>query len=132
MFNSHIDGKKFILSPEESIRIQKGLDSDILMVLDECPKKTNDKKRIKESLQLSTDWAKILNQLFGINPHKALFSIVQGGLFNDLRLDLLNQLQDINFDGYAVGGLAVGETQKEMFTVLMVLQNICQKISQGT
>ncbi len=118
IFNSHIDGKKFILSPEESIRIQKGLNSDILMVLDECPKKTNDKKKIKESLQLSTDWAKRSKLAFGINPHKALFGIVQGGLFNDLRLDSLKQLQDINFDGYAVGGLAVGESQKEMFTVL--------------
>ena len=118
IFNSHIDGKEFILSPEESIRIQKGLNSDILMVLDECPKKTNDKKIIKKSLDLSTYWAERSKNAFGSNSHKALFGIVQGGLFDDLRIESLNQLEKIGFDGYAVGGLAVGETQNEMFKVL--------------
>ena len=118
IFNSHIDGKKFILSPEESIRIQKGLNSDILMVLDECPKKTYDKKLIEKSLGLSTKWAERSKISFGQNPHKALFGIIQGGLFDDLRVESLRQLEEINFDGYAVGGLAVGETQEEMFKVL--------------
>ena len=118
IFNSHIDGKKFILSPEESIRIQKGLNSDILMVLDECPKKTIDKTKIENSLNLSTYWAKRSKKAFGFNPHKALFGIIQGGLFDDLRLKSFEQLEKIGFDGYAVGGLAVGETQKEMFKVL--------------
>ena len=80
IFNSHIDGKKFILSPEESIRIQKGLNSDILMVLDECPKKTIDKTKIENSLNLSTYWAKRSKKAFGFNPHKALFGIIQGGV----------------------------------------------------
>ena len=123
IFKSHIDGKKVILSPEESIRIQKKLNSDIVMVMDECPKKTNDYKVIEKSMHLSTYWASRSKKEFGINPHKALFGIVQGGLFDDLRLKSLNELIKINFDGYAVGGLAVGETQKEMFTVLDSLKD---------
>tara|TARA_B100001093_G_C26750023_1_gene980661 strand:+ start:258 stop:1370 length:1113 start_codon:yes stop_codon:yes gene_type:complete len=117
-FKSHIDGKKFILSPEESIRVQKALNSDIVMVMDECPKKTNDYNLIKKSMELSTYWAERSKKAFGINPHKALFGIVQGGLFKDLRVKSLNDLTKIGFDGYALGGLAVGETQKEMFKVL--------------
>ena len=118
IFNSHIDGKQFILSPEESIRIQKKLNSDIVMVMDECPKNTHDYNKIKTSMNLSTEWAKRSKEEFGKNPHKALFGIVQGGLFKDLRNESLAKLIDIEFDGYAVGGLAVGETQKEMFDVL--------------
>ena len=118
IFNSHIDGKKFILSPEESIKIQKGLNSDIVMVMDECPKNTKDKNKIKASLDLSMYWAKRSKDAFGKNKNKALFGIVQGGLFKDLRLKSLEQLIDIDFDGYALGGLAVGETQMEMFNVL--------------
>ena len=118
IFNSHVDGKKFSLSPEESIKIQLGLDSDIVMIMDECPKKSNDYNLIKDSMNLSLYWAKRSKKAFGNNPHKALFGIVQGGLFKDLRLESLNSLVEIGFDGYALGGLAVGETQKEMFQVL--------------
>tara|TARA_Y100000748_G_scaffold235071_1_gene199033 strand:- start:299 stop:1411 length:1113 start_codon:yes stop_codon:yes gene_type:complete len=118
IFNSHIDGKKYILSPEESIKIQKELDSDIVMVMDECPKKTMDYDKINKSMELSLYWAERSKKAFGLIPHKALFGIIQGGLFKDLRLKSLNELCKINFDGYAVGGLAVGETQKEMFNVL--------------
>ncbi len=118
IFNSHIDGKKFILSPEESIRIQKGLDSDILMIMDECPKKNDDKDFILNSMQLSLDWAKRSKDAFGKIDNKALFGIIQGGLFDDIRNKSLEGLLNIGFDGYAVGGLAVGETQEEMFKVL--------------
>jgi queuine tRNA-ribosyltransferase len=118
IFNSHVDGKKFCLSPEESIRIQLNLNSDIVMIMDECPKKTENYKRIKESMELSLYWAERSKKAFGKNPHKGLFGIVQGGLFNDLRIKSLNELLKIDFDGYAIGGLAVGETQEEMFTVL--------------
>ena len=118
IFNSHIDGKKFILSPETSIKIQKDLNSDILMVLDECPKLTNDKNKIKHSLEISHHWANRSKQEFGNNHKKALFGIVQGGIYKDLRLESLNKLMEIGFDGYALGGLAVGETQKQMFKVL--------------
>ena len=118
IFRSHIDGKKFILDPEKSIRVQKELNSDIVMVMDECPKKTNDYKKIEDSMNLSSYWALRSKKAFGNNPHKGLFGIIQGGLFEDLRLKSLSDLTKIGFDGYAIGGLAVGETQKEMFDVL--------------
>ena len=118
IFNSHVDGKKFYLSPEESIRIQLGLNSDIVMIMDECPRKSNDYELIKKSMNLSLYWAERSKIAFANNPHKALFGIVQGGLFKDLRIKSLNELINIGFDGYAMGGLAVGESQKEMFTVL--------------
>ena len=124
IFNSHIDGKKFILSPEESINIQLGLNSDIVMVMDECPKKSNDYKMIEKSMELSMHWAERSKKQFGSNPHKGLFGIVQGGLFDDLREKSLRSLKEIDFDGYAVGGLAVGETQLEMFKVLDGLKSI--------
>tara|TARA_B100000686_G_scaffold325514_1_gene382375 strand:- start:472 stop:1584 length:1113 start_codon:yes stop_codon:yes gene_type:complete len=118
IFQSHVDGKKFVLSPEESIRIQKGLNSDIVMVMDECPKKSKNYDLIKRSMELSTYWAKRSKKSFGKNPHKALFGIVQGGIFKDLRIKSIQDLLKIGFDGYAIGGLAVGETQKQMFKVL--------------
>jgi len=118
IFNSHVDGKKYYLSPEESIRIQLGLNSDIVMIMDECPKKTDDYDVIKKSMELSIYWAKRSKKAFGNNPHKALFGIIQGGLFKDLRIESLNALLKINFDGYAIGGLAVGESQAQMFDVL--------------
>ena len=123
IFNSHVDGKKFYLSPEESIRIQLGLNSDIVMIMDECPKKTDNYESIKESMNLSLYWAQRSKKAFGKNPHKALFGIIQGGLFEDLRTISLKGLEEIGFDGYAIGGLAVGETQKEMFKVLDDLKN---------
>ncbi len=123
IFNSHIDGKKFYLSPEESIRIQLGLNSDIVMIMDECPKNTKDYELIKKSMELSLYWAKRSKHAFGHNPQKAIFGIIQGGLFKDLRIKSLESLIKINFDGYAVGGLAVGETQNEMFRVLDDIKN---------
>ena len=123
IFKSHIDGKEFTLSPEESIRIQKELNSDILMVMDECPKKTTDYKVIKKSMDISSYWASRSKKAFGVNPEKALFGIVQGGLFGDLRIKSLDELTKIGFDGYAIGGLAVGETQSEMFKVLDDIKN---------
>ena len=118
IFNSHVDGKKFYLSPEESIRVQLELNSDIVMIMDECPKKTIDYDLIKKSMDLSLYWAERSKKAFGINRHKGLFGIIQGGLFKDLRIKSLNELMNIGFDGYALGGLAVGETQQEMFSVL--------------
>jgi len=118
IFQSHIDGKKLILSPEESMRIQKGLNSEIVMVMDECPKISTDYKKIEDSMNLSTYWAKRSKKAFGKNLHKGIFGIVQGGLFSDLRIKSLHEILKIGFDGYALGGLAVGETQKEMFKIL--------------
>ena len=124
-FRSHIDGKKIVLSPEKSIKIQKSINSDILMVLDECPKLTNDREKLKDAIDTSTKWAKRCKIEFGNNKKKALFGIIQGGLFNDLRTESLQRLADISFDGYAIGGLAVGETQKEMFETV---KNITEKM----
>ena len=115
IFNSHIDGKKIFISPEISIDIQKKLNSDILMVFDECPEYTKDKDRIRDSMNLSIRWANRSKKEFGLNSDKMLFGIVQGGVFNDLRKECLSELLDINFDGYSLGGLAVGESQDEMF-----------------
>jgi len=114
-FNSHIDGKKIFISPEISIDIQKKINSDIVMVFDECPEYTKDKNRIKKSMDLSMRWAERSKKEFGKNNEKMLFGIVQGGVFNDLRKECLDKLIDIEFDGYALGGLAVGEPQNEMF-----------------
>jgi len=118
IFNSHIDGKKIILSPEKSIQVQKSINSDIIMVLDECPKLTSDKKILSDAVDTSTNWAKRSKTEFGNDKTKALFGIAQGGLYKDLRIESIQKLIDINFDGYAMGGLAVGEKQSEMFTIL--------------
>ena len=114
-FRSHIDGKKIILSPEKSIKIQKSINSDILMVLDECPSLTDNRDILINAINTSTHWAKRCKIEFGNNKKKGLFGIIQGGLYNDLRQESLEKLEEIGFDGYAIGGLAVGETQKEMF-----------------
>ena len=118
VFSSHLDGKKFVLSPEKSIQIQKSINSDILMVLDECPSLTNDKEKLISAINTSTNWAKRCKVEFGKNRKKALFGIVQGGLDKNLRLDSLEKLSSIDFDGYAMGGLAVGESQEQMFEIL--------------
>ena len=115
IFQSHIDGKKIILSPEKSIKIQKSINSDILMVLDECPSLTDNRDILINAINISTHWAKRCKIEFGNNKKKGLFGIIQGGLYNDLRQESLEKLEEIGFDGYAIGGLAVGETQKEMF-----------------
>jgi queuine tRNA-ribosyltransferase len=118
VFSSHLDGKKFVLSPEKSIQIQKSINSDILMVLDECPKLTHEKEKLVNAIDISTNWAKRCKIEFGKNKAKALFGIVQGGLDKNLRLNSLEKLTSIDFDGYAMGGLAVGETQDQMFSIL--------------
>ena len=118
VFSSHLDGKKFVLSPEKSIQIQKSINSDILMVLDECPILTNEKEKLISAINISTNWAKRCKIEFGKNKNKALFGIVQGGLDKNLRLNSLEKLVAIDFDGYAMGGLAVGESQDQMFNIL--------------
>jgi len=118
IFKSHLDGKKIILSPEKSIQVQKSINSDIIMVLDECPKLTKDKKILSQAIDVSTDWAKRSKIEFGLNKSKALFGIAQGGLEKDLRIESIQKLIEIDFDGYAMGGLAVGEKQIDMFKIL--------------
>ena len=118
IFNSHLDGKKFILSPEKSIQVQKSINSDIIMVLDDCPKLTTDKKILSNAIDVSDNWAKRSKIEFGNDKSKGLFGIAQGGLYKDLRIESIEKLIEINFDGYAMGGLAVGEKQHEMFEIL--------------
>jgi queuine tRNA-ribosyltransferase len=117
-FRSHIDGSKHELTPERSMEIQKLLGSDIVMCFDECPALPADRTRINESMQMSMRWAQRSREAFGDRPGYALFGIQQGGLEEDLRAESAAALRDIEFDGYAVGGLAVGEGQEAMFNVL--------------
>ena len=128
IFKSHIDGKKIILSPEKSIQVQKALNSDIIMVLDECPKLTKDKKIISKAIDVSTDWASRCKIEFGNDKSKALFGIIQGGLYEDLRKESLQKLLEIGFDGYAMGGLAVGESQLQMFEILNKVMHLLPKL----
>ena len=117
-FKSHIDGSRHTLSPERSIEIQKMLGSDIVMCFDECPALPAPYEKIESSMQLSMRWAQRSRDAFGDRPGYALFGIQQGGLEYDLRAESAKILQSIEFDGYAIGGLAVGEGQEEMFRVL--------------
>ncbi|WP_394196320.1 tRNA guanosine(34) transglycosylase Tgt [Litoreibacter albidus] len=117
-FKSHIDGSKHVLTPERSMEIQKLLGSDIVMCFDECPALPADRARIEESMQLSMRWAARSREAFGDRPGHALFGIQQGGLEQDFREESAKALTDIGFEGYAVGGLAVGEGQESMFACL--------------
>ncbi len=117
-FKSHIDGSRHVLSPERSMEIQKMLGSDIVMCFDECPALPASHGKIEESMQLSMRWAQRSRDSFGDRPGYALFGIQQGGLEFDLRAESAKILKSIEFDGYAIGGLAVGEGQEAMFRVL--------------
>lgn len=117
-FRSHIDGSEHNLTPERSMEIQKLLGSDIVMCFDECPALPADRKRIEESMQLSMRWAQRSRDAFGDRPGYALFGIQQGGLEEDMRGASAEALKSIEFDGYAIGGLAVGEGQEAMFGCL--------------
>ncbi|MEL7097878.1 MAG: tRNA guanosine(34) transglycosylase Tgt [Pseudomonadota bacterium] len=117
-FKSHIDGSKHALTPERSMEIQRLLGSDIVMCFDECPSLPADRARIEASMELSMRWAQRSRDAFGDRPGHALFGIQQGGLEEDLRARSAEALRAIEFDGYAVGGLAVGEGQEAMFACL--------------
>ena len=117
-FKSHIDGSAHVLTPERSMEIQRLLGSDIVMAFDECPALPADRDRIAESMRLSMRWARRSREAFGDRPGHALFGIQQGGLERDFREESAQALREIGFDGYAVGGLAVGEGQEAMFGCL--------------
>lgn len=117
-FRSHIDGSRHMLTPERSMEIQRLLGSDIVMCFDECPALPASRERIAESMRLSMRWADRSRGAFGDRPGYALFGIQQGGLEEDLRGESAEALRAIEFDGYAVGGLAVGEGQEAMFGCL--------------
>ncbi|SDW46701.1 tRNA-guanine transglycosylase [Ruegeria halocynthiae] len=117
-FKSHIDGSRHELTPERSMEIQRLLGSDIVMCFDECPALPADRERIAESMRLSMRWADRSRDAFGDRPGHALFGIMQGGLEQDLREESAEALKQIGFEGYAVGGLAVGEGQEAMLDCL--------------
>lgn len=117
-FRSHIDGSKHVLTPERSMEIQRLLGSDIVMAFDECPALPATHERQAEAMRLSMRWAQRSRDAFGDRPGHALFGIMQGGVERDLREESAAALRAIGFDGYAIGGLAVGEGQEAMFGVL--------------
>ena len=117
-FASHIDGSKHLLTPERSMEIQRFLGSDIVMAFDECPALPATDDAVAKSMRLSMRWAQRSRDAFGDRPGHALFGIMQGGVTPDLREESATALKEIGFDGYAVGGLAVGEGQEAMFGVL--------------
>ena len=117
-FSSHIDGSKHMLTPERSMEIQKLLGSDIVMCFDECPALPATEEQVAKSMRLSMRWAQRSRDAFGDRPGHALFGIMQGGVTRELREESAKALTAIGFDGYAVGGLAVGEGQEAMFDVL--------------
>lgn len=117
-FKSHIDGSRHDLSPERSMEIQKLLGSDIVMAFDECTPFPATQAEARKSMELSMRWAERSKDAFGDRPGYALFGIQQGSVYPDQRAESASALSDIGFDGYAVGGLAVGEGQKSMFDVL--------------
>ena len=116
-FRSPVNGDPCFLSPEESMRIQRVLNADIVMIFDECTPYPADLKQTEESMQLSLRWAERSKQAHGDNPN-ALFGIVQGGMHPELRQQSLQGLEQIGFDGYAIGGLSVGEPKDEMRKIL--------------
>jgi queuine tRNA-ribosyltransferase len=117
-FKSHIDGSEHWLTPERSMEIQRLLGSDIVMCFDECPALPATEAEVAKSMHLSMRWAQRSRDAFGDRPGHALFGIQQGGVTQDLRAQSAEALTQIGFDGYAVGGLAVGEGQEAMFGVL--------------
>ncbi len=117
-FSSHIDGSKHFLSPERSMEIQRLLGSDIVMAFDECPALPASDEEVARAMRLSMRWAQRSRDAFGDRPGHALFGIMQGGVTRELREESAEALKAIGFDGYAIGGLAVGEGQAAMFGVL--------------
>ena len=117
-FRSHNDGARHMLSPERSMEIQRLLGSDIVMCFDECPALPADEAEVARAMRLSMRWAARSKEAFGERPGHALFGIQQGGVTRELRAESAEKLREIGFDGYAIGGLAVGEGQAAMFGVL--------------
>ncbi len=129
MFSSHLDGSKHLITPEKSIEIQKKLGSDIIMCFDECTRFGVDEKTARESMLKSMRWAQRSKEAFGTQVGKTLFGIQQGGIFLEQREESANKLTEIGFGGYAIGGLAVGESQEAMFRVLEHSSNLFPKDS---
>lgn len=125
-FNSHVDGRKIFMGPEQSMQIQSNLASTIAMAFDECAPSTADEKYIRNSVERTTRWLKRCKDEMGrlnslddtINKQQMLFGINQGGVFENIRKEHADIISELDLDGYAVGGLAVGETHEEMYRIL--------------
>lgn len=125
-FNSHIDGKKIFMGPEESMQIQSNLASTIAMAFDECPSSVATREYIQNSVERTTRWlarckaemARLNTLQDTINQHQMLFGINQGGIYEDIRIEHAKEIAKMDLDGYAVGGLAVGESHEEMYRIL--------------
>ena len=121
-FNSHIDGRKIFMGPEESMQIQSNLASTIAMAFDECPSSVAERSYVQQSVERTTRWlarcktemARLNSLEDTINKNQLLFGINQGAIFDDIRINHAKAISEMDLDGYAVGGLAVGETQEEM------------------
>ena len=125
-FNSHVDGRKIFMGPEESMQIQSNLGSTIAMAFDECPSSVADREYVQNSVDRTTRWLarckeemKRLNSLPDtVNPHQLLFGINQGAVYDDIRIAHAKEIAQMDLDGYAIGGLAVGESHEEMYRIL--------------
>lgn len=125
-FNSHIDGRKIFMGPEESMQIQSNLASTIAMAFDECPPHPATRQYMTDSVNRTTRWLKRckdeMNRLNSlertINKHQMLFGINQGGVFEDIRIEHAKQISELDLDGYALGGLAVGESHEDMYNII--------------
>lgn len=125
-FNSHVDGRKIFMGPEESMQIQSNLASTIAMTFDECPSSVASRQYIENSVARTTRWLerckKEMNRLNGledtINKNQLLFGINQGGIYADIRIEQAKAIADMDLDGYAIGGLAVGESHEEMYRII--------------
>jgi len=125
-FHSHVDGARIFMGPEESMRIQANLGSTIAMAFDECPPALAERDYVEASVQRTTRWLarcvgkmeELKHEEGAVNPHQLLFGINQGAIFHDIRKEHAKQISEMNLDGYAVGGLAVGETHEQMYSVL--------------
>jgi queuine tRNA-ribosyltransferase len=116
-FASHLDGSRHLLSPEKSMEIQRALGSDIVMAFDECVRHPATREEVKRSLELTTAWEK-RSRAVELKPHQGLFGILQGGMFPDLRREHFEMLREIDFEGWAIGGLSVGEPPALMYEIL--------------
>ena len=125
-FHSHIDGRKIFMGPEESIQIQSNLGSTIAMAFDECPSSVAERSYVEDSVARTTRWLarckakmrELNDREDTINPHQLLFGINQGAIFEDIRKDHAKRIAEMDLDGYAIGGLAVGETHEQMYHIL--------------
>ncbi len=134
-FNSHIDGRKIFMGPEESMQIQSNLGSTIAMAFDECVKNPAEYKYAKESIARTTRWLircknemERLNSLSDtINPNQLLFGINQGATFDDLRIEHMKEIAELDLDGYAIGGLAVGEPKEDMYRIISAVEPFAPK-----